>query len=91
MLDGEEKKPPRALADTFRMVHPDEPDAATAHGFRGIERTGRQINNPGAKIDYIFVSSDLICTEAEIIRDNDKGRYPSDHYPVRATIQITVP
>ena len=27
--------------------------------------------------------------EAEIARVNDRGRYPSDHYPVTATLRLT--
>ncbi len=89
-LNGKENVPPIALTDTFRQVHPDEMDVATAHGFRGVERSSRNAR-PGAKIDYIFVSTGVKCTEAEIIRTNNAGLYPSDHYPVRATILLEKP
>lgn len=78
VLDGEEKTPPMALLDSFRIVHPDMEDVATFQGFKP--------HNPkNGKIDYIFVTPNLKATEAEIIRTtNDAGRFPTDHYPVRA-------
>jgi len=82
VLGGEEKVPPMSLIDTFRVVHPDEGNVATFNGFRSGEITG-------AKIDYIFITPDLKATEAEIIRTSRNGKYPSDHFPVRATVEFT--
>ena len=87
-LDGEVKKPPMALVDSFRLVHPEEKNVATFHGFKGTDYTYNNVNKVGAKIDYIFVTPGVKCLEAEIIRTNDNGRYPTDHYPIRATIQL---
>ncbi len=89
-LAGKTCTPPLALLDTFRLVHPDEMDVATFHDFRGVERTRNRMT-PNAKIDYIFVSPGVKCTEAEIIRTNKDGRYPTDHYPIRATIEVDIP
>ena len=68
-----------ALADTYRAVRPGDPDAGTFHGFSG--RAG------GSKIDYVFVSPSIETLDAEIIRDHEGGRYPSDHFPVFARIR----
>lgn len=68
------------LVDTFRVLHPDAKDVATAAGFKG----GRV----GEKIDYIFAPADVRVLETEIIYDQKNGRYPSDHYPVMATLRL---
>ncbi len=81
VLGDEEKVPPMSLLDTFRVVYPDEENVATFNGFRSGEITG-------AKIDYIFVTPDLKATEAEILRTSRNGKYPSDHFPIRATVEF---
>lgn len=68
------------LVDTFRVAHPDEQVAGTFNGFKG--RTG------GDKIDYILVPPGIKVREAEIIRDHHGDRYPSDHFPLTATLAI---
>jgi len=84
-LDGQTKTPPMALVDSFRAVHPDEKDAATFQGFK-------EHNPKGAKIDYIFITPELKATAAEIIRDKTpEGRFPSDHYPVSAVLELVNP
>lgn len=79
-LDGEKKTPPMRLADTFRSVHPDATDVGTFQGFKK--------HNPKAgKIDSIFVTPELKATDAEIIRTKTPaGRFPTDHYPIRAVL-----
>ncbi|HVJ20255.1 MAG TPA: endonuclease/exonuclease/phosphatase family protein [Polyangiaceae bacterium] len=66
---------PLPLLDSFRVVDPDETMVGTFSEFTGV--------SDGEKIDYIFTDT-LQAIEAEIIHDNDAGRYPSDHFPVRA-------
>jgi endonuclease/exonuclease/phosphatase family metal-dependent hydrolase len=73
---------PVKLIDTFRVLHPDVEDVRTGHAFRG----GRK----GNKIDYVFVPPETQVLEAEILYDNIDGRYPSDHYPVTARLQLPV-
>jgi endonuclease/exonuclease/phosphatase family metal-dependent hydrolase len=68
------------LIDTFRRLHPDVKEAGTFNGFKG-KRTGD-------KIDYIMVTPEVRVLRAEIVRDNRNGRYPSDHFPLTATIKI---
>jgi endonuclease/exonuclease/phosphatase family metal-dependent hydrolase len=68
------------MVDTFRGLHPDAKDVRTAHGFRGTRK--------GNKIDYIFTPSNVKVLEAQILYDNIDGRYPSDHFPVTATLRL---
>lgn len=53
---------------------------ATMGSFKGKET--------GTHIDYIFVSEDIEIVNTEIIKYNVNGRYPSDHYPVMAEVNI---
>ena len=64
--------------DSFRVVHPDTKDVSTTSWFRGVTR--------GNKIDHIFVAPGTQVIDASINRTHDDGRYPSDHYPVSATV-----
>ncbi|MCC5824129.1 MAG: endonuclease/exonuclease/phosphatase family protein [Phycisphaerales bacterium] len=66
------------MVDTFRVIHPDEPLAGTFHAFRG-----RRDNR---KIDYILVDPQARVLDAAIDHSNVDGRYPSDHYPITATV-----
>ncbi len=75
-LEGEESP---GLIDTFRRLHPDASPVGTFNGFTG-ERTG-------PKIDFILVSKSFEVLSAGIDRENRNGRYPSDHFPVTATIR----
>jgi endonuclease/exonuclease/phosphatase family metal-dependent hydrolase len=68
------------LADTFRAVHPSATDVGTFHAFRG-ERTG-------AKIDAILASAEWQVPAAAIVHTNENGRFPSDHFPVTATLLL---
>lgn len=69
--------------DSWRQFAPDTPPAesGTMSQFTGVRDT--------AKIDYIFVPSGTTVSEAEIVHKNLDGVYPSDHYPVRATVVFT--
>ena len=53
--------------------------AGTFHEFTGV-RDGR-------RIDFILVSPALEVRDAGILYDEDGGRYPSDHFPVTATVR----
>jgi endonuclease/exonuclease/phosphatase family metal-dependent hydrolase len=67
--------------DTYRVLHPDA-EACTYHGFRG-----RGVRSLG-KIDYIFCDESWATRSAGIVRDSDDGRYPSDHFPVVAELDV---
>lgn len=71
-----------ALVDSFRVVHPkgSDIDVGTFHAFKGT--------TDGDKIDYIFVPHFTSVRSAEIDHTSRDGRYPSDHFPVTATIQL---
>lgn len=68
------------LRDTLTVAHPEEKNIGTFHGF------GRIPNGP--KIDAVLVSPQWKVKDAAIIRTHDGNRYPSDHYPVTATLEI---
>lgn len=64
----------KSLVDSFRNLHPEEQVVGTYHGFEG--------NPDGKRIDYIFVSPDVLPLKATINRIHRDGRYPSDHFPI---------
>jgi endonuclease/exonuclease/phosphatase family metal-dependent hydrolase len=66
------------LRDTFRAIHPSAREVGTFHAFRG--GTG------GDKIDAVLVSAAWRVLDAGIVHTQAGGRYPSDHFPVTATI-----
>jgi endonuclease/exonuclease/phosphatase family metal-dependent hydrolase len=70
-----------AFRDTFRVAHPNATEVGTANAFKFGQTTGE-------KIDYIFVDADTGVLSAEILRTSTDGRYPSDHFPVIARIQL---
>ena len=80
--NGRESNNPVPMVDTFRVLHPDAKDVRTGHSFRGTRK--------GNKIDYIFTPSSVKVLEAQILYDNIDGRYPSDHFPVTATLHLPV-
>lgn len=91
------------LADAFATVHPNEPESATFHAFKGIpmrDDGGVPIpRDPGQRIDAILFtdlladaaanehSSNLTPIEAVIDRTSLRGRYPSDHFPISARFE----
>lgn len=70
-----------AFVDTFRVLHPTERSVGTSTGF-----TYGRID--GDKIDYIFVQPATKVLRAAILRNSRGGRYPSDHFPVTARVQL---
>ncbi|MDR0901213.1 MAG: endonuclease/exonuclease/phosphatase family protein [Opitutaceae bacterium] len=67
--------------DTYPAIHGPANPGPTFHGFVGEKTKGKN------RIDFIFASSRLRATAAEIIRDSRDGRYPSDHYFVSAELE----
>ena len=67
------------LLDTYRSAHPSRLESeGTFHSFTG---------KPGAdRIDWIMTTVHFKMLSAEIVRFNDNGRYPSDHFPVTALV-----
>lgn len=79
-LKGGFPNAPVRLVDTYREVHPEASGVGTFNGFRG--------SNGGAKIDYVLTDRTAQVIDARILRSHDDGRYPSDHFPVTATIRF---
>ena len=75
-----ESNNPVPMVDTFRVLHANVKDVKTGHSFRGTRK--------GNKIDYVFVPSSVKVLDAQILYDNVDGRYPSDHFPVTATLRL---
>ena len=84
---GASSSPPSTLlgpfVDTFRVVRPHESPAGTFTGFK-------YGNIEGEKIDYILAQPGTEVMHAEIVRFARSERYPSDHFPVAATIRLPV-
>jgi endonuclease/exonuclease/phosphatase family metal-dependent hydrolase len=78
--DTKEEVVPIPLKDTFRVLHPDEANVGTFHGFKGTAT--------GPKIDFIFTSSKTQVVDAAILHTNRDGHYPSDHFPVTARLRF---
>lgn len=72
--------PHLGLVDPFRVLHPDATDVGTFNAFRG--------RRDGHKIDFIFVEPETEVIEAAIDDHSENGRYPSDHFPVTATVVL---
>lgn len=71
---------PLPLVDPFRALYPDATGVGTFHNFLG--------GSDSPKIDYIFIRPADRGTASEIILKNESGLYPSDHYPVTATVEL---
>ena len=68
------------LVDSFRVTQPEAKGVGTFSAWVG--------KTDGNKIDYVFVAPSTNVLKAEVLHDNDNGRYPSDHYPVSARIEF---
>ena len=71
---------PGDTVDTFRVLYPEAENTGTFCAFKG--RTS------GAKIDYIFVLPGTKVLAAQIDHYNRDGQYPSDHFPVTASLGL---
>jgi endonuclease/exonuclease/phosphatase family metal-dependent hydrolase len=80
-LMGSVGSPGRQLADSYRRLHPDRsPDESTFNHWRGTKA--------GSRIDFILHTDEFKPIEAAIVRTEYDGRWPSDHYPVTATLRL---
>ncbi|MBN2180977.1 MAG: endonuclease/exonuclease/phosphatase family protein [Sedimentisphaerales bacterium] len=68
------------MVNVWQSVHPDGAKAGTYHEFSG--RTTCK------KIDHISISESVQALDARIDRHKLNGRYPSDHFPVIATLRV---
>lgn len=69
------------LRDTFRVRHPKASPVGTATGF-----TFGKVD--GEKIDYVLTTPDIDVLDAAILQTAREQRYPSDHFPVTATLRL---
>ena len=72
--------PKALLVDTFRLIHPMAGEVGTFNGFEGA--------TSGEKIDAVLASGGWEVVAAQIDRAARQGRYPSDHFPVTATLTL---
>jgi endonuclease/exonuclease/phosphatase family metal-dependent hydrolase len=76
---------PGFLIDSYRSAHPTpDPNESTSTGFKAPA--------PGRRIDWILHSHHFETLAATINKTISKeNRYPSDHFPVQATLQLATP
>ena len=69
------------FADVWRVANAATPveESGTFHEFTGV--TNR------ARIDFIYATPDSKIVDSSIVRSSLNGNYPSDHFPVRATLE----
>jgi endonuclease/exonuclease/phosphatase family metal-dependent hydrolase len=70
------------LHDAWVVAHERRGPALTLSGF-GPPRDGET-----GRIDWILVGGPIDVSSTETVLHNDKGRYPSDHYPVAARLIV---
>ena len=71
----------RKLLDSFRELRPKRlADESTFNDWKGTKK--------GSRIDFIFHTSEFTPVSAEIVRTSYDGHWPSDHYPVVATLKL---
>ena len=69
--------------DTYAKVHGTEDPGHTYHYFHGPAH-----ESTIGKMDWVLARGNVAVNDAQVIDDNDNGRYPSDHYFVSATVQM---
>lgn len=66
--------------DCWQALKKAETDAGTSNDFNGTKSKSR--------IDWILVTPEFKVNTIDTIYDNENGVYPSDHYPVVATMRL---
>jgi endonuclease/exonuclease/phosphatase family metal-dependent hydrolase len=80
-LVGKADSSGRKLGDSFRELHPERsPNEASFDDWKGTTK--------GSRIDFILHTSEFTPVAAEIVRTSYDGHWPSDHYPVVATLRL---
>jgi endonuclease/exonuclease/phosphatase family metal-dependent hydrolase len=66
------------LRDTFREARPDDRNVGTVHHYTGVPWE--------QKIDFILCDDTWTVLDSAIVAEKAAGRFPSDHFPVVATL-----
>ncbi|MBW1980964.1 MAG: endonuclease/exonuclease/phosphatase family protein [Deltaproteobacteria bacterium] len=75
--------PDGPFVDTWQVLGREEDERSyTHHGFTGIPQKGR--------IDWILVVPEIVVVDAVVADENVEGRYPSDHFPYVAKLELSV-
>jgi endonuclease/exonuclease/phosphatase family metal-dependent hydrolase len=78
LIDGDES---RKLVDSYRKIYPERtPNESSFGGWDG--------RTEGRRIDFILHTEEFTPTAAAIVRTSYDGYWPSDHYPVTATLRL---
>lgn len=64
------------LFDVYKIAHPSDNNPGTFHGYG-------QVSDP---IDWVLASDHFEVIDSDVDRYHDGKRFPSDHYPVTATL-----
>ena len=72
----------QGLQDAWLVANERQGPPLTTSGF-GPPRDGWE-----GRIDWILVGGPIAVRSVETVLHNDQGRYPSDHYPVAARLEI---
>ena len=70
------------LADAWVLADERKGPAMTLSDF------GPPENGWAERIDWILIGGPIAVRSAETVLHNDRGRYPSDHYPVTARLEL---
>ncbi len=74
-------KPVGPFKDCWKALGKSEDrQSYTHHGFSGTPAKGR--------IDWILITQEITVRDVAIVRDQEDGRYPSDHFPVWVDLQL---
>ncbi|MEW6196153.1 MAG: endonuclease/exonuclease/phosphatase family protein [Bacteroidota bacterium] len=68
------------LTDSYYVVNKKTDKDGTFNSFKG--------EDTGDKIDYIFINDKLDVKKSFIDKTNSNGKYPSDHFPVKAVLHF---
>ena len=77
--DGD-KNASASMSNVWQLIYPGKCQTGTYHKFSG--------STACAKIDHISISKSAEALDAKIDTYEENGHYPSDHFPVIATIRI---
>ncbi len=80
ILKGSGAKDGLILLDCWQALNMPESKGGSSHSFTG---------QPEDRIDWILASGHFRMKAVEIIEYNQAGRYPSDHFPVLATLELS--